>query len=116
VGSPRACSSPAPGPAERGAGGWRGPPRPQGAGTEGRGGERETAKISAASAGAKRGGRQPRSETALPKFTMSLQESGGERLRAWKELGREGREVTSRAKERDGGAGEGDMLLLRQND
>jgi len=103
VGSPRACSSPAPGPAERGAGGWRGPPRPQGAGTEGRGGERETAKISAASAGAKRGGRQPRSETALPKFTMSLQESGGERLRAWKEMGREGREATEQGE----GAGRG---------
>lgn len=34
----------------------------------------ETAKIYAASAGVKRGGRQPRSETALPKFTMNLQE------------------------------------------
>lgn len=36
--------------------------------------ERLTAKIYAASAGAKRGGRQPRSEGALPKFTMKLQE------------------------------------------
>lgn len=34
----------------------------------------ETAEIYAASAGAKRGGRQPRSETVLPKFTMNLQE------------------------------------------
>lgn len=35
----------------------------------------EAGKIYAASTGAKRGGRQPRSETVLPKSTMSLQES-----------------------------------------
>lgn len=37
-------------------------------------GEMETTKIYAASTRAKRGGREPRSETALPKFTMNLQE------------------------------------------
>lgn len=64
--SPKHCPEPARG--------WQGHGIPR-ALAPGRGGERETAKIDAASAGAQRGGRQPRSETALPKCRMNLRES-----------------------------------------
>lgn len=58
--------------------------------------------IYAAGTGVKRGGRQPRSEAALPKSRMNLQERWRER-QAWEEMGRGGRRSRrwSRTREQD---------------
>lgn len=78
----------------------------------------ETAKIYAASAGAKRGGRRPRSEAALPKFTMNLQECWRGETEGLARNGkrREGGRWSRARKWGDRAVGDRDMPLLGQND
>lgn len=119
---PKNLLQPGPEPSEPGAGGWQGLLCPRGAGTDVRGGEIEIGKIYTASTGAKRGERQPRSETALPKFTMNLQECWRGETEGLKRNGKGEREGKrggsgrqSRVREQDRAAGDRDTLLPSQN-